>query len=105
MLVTVCELFIAIGSVTLAAAVNTLGTDAVAANTAASKVDQIIIMVVMSFKCGTLRNYTCELARIVAANKGKAAFLEPEMRISPVKEPAPRINNLSIKNPKNKVGG
>ena len=40
---------IAIGSVTLAAAVNTLGTDAVAANTAASKVDQIIIMVVMSF--------------------------------------------------------
>lgn len=40
---------IAIGSITLSAAVNTLGTDAVAANTAASKPDQIIIWVVMAF--------------------------------------------------------
>lgn len=50
---------IAIGSVTLAAAVNTLGTDAVAANTAASKVDQIIIMVVMSFGV-TMATYTAQ---------------------------------------------
>ncbi|MBC6498081.1 hypothetical protein H7R52_00440 [Weissella confusa] len=49
----------AIGSVTLAAAVNTLGTDAVAANTAASKVDQIIIMVVMSFGV-TMATYTAQ---------------------------------------------
>ena len=47
------------GSVTLAAAVNTLGTDAVAANTAASKVDQIIIMVVMSFGV-TMATYTAQ---------------------------------------------
>jgi putative MATE family efflux protein len=40
---------IAIGSVTLATALNTLGTEAVAANTAASKIDQIIIWVLMSF--------------------------------------------------------
>ncbi|KAA8441895.1 MATE family efflux transporter [Weissella paramesenteroides] len=39
---------IAIGSVTLATAVNTLGTDAVAANTAASKVDQISTQLLMS---------------------------------------------------------
>ena len=40
---------IAIGSVTLSAALNTLGTEAVAANTAASKIDQIVIWVLMSF--------------------------------------------------------
>lgn len=39
---------IAIGAVTLATAVNTLGTDAVAANTAASKVDQISTQLLMS---------------------------------------------------------
>lgn len=40
---------IAIGAVTLAAAVNTLGTNAVAANTAASKVDQISTSMLMAF--------------------------------------------------------
>ena len=39
---------IAIGAVTLATAVNTLGTDAVAANTAASKVDQISTQLMMA---------------------------------------------------------
>ena len=50
---------IAIGSVTLAAAVNMLGTDAVAANTAASKVDQIAILVLMSFGV-TMATYTAQ---------------------------------------------
>jgi putative MATE family efflux protein len=40
---------VAIGSVTLATALNTLGTEAVAANTAASKIDQIVVWVLMSF--------------------------------------------------------
>ncbi|MDR3190545.1 MAG: MATE family efflux transporter [Lactobacillaceae bacterium] len=40
---------IAIGSVTLQAALNTLGTDAVAGNAAAGKVDQLVVMVLMSF--------------------------------------------------------
>lgn len=40
---------IAIGSMTLQAAINSLGTDAVAGYTAASKVDQILVLVLMSF--------------------------------------------------------
>ncbi|MCM0582497.1 MATE family efflux transporter [Weissella diestrammenae] len=40
---------IAIGSMTLQAAINSLGTDSVAGYTAASKVDQILVLVLMSF--------------------------------------------------------
>lgn len=57
---------IAIGSITLAAAVNTLGTDAVAANTAASKPDQVVIWVIMSFGI--------TMATFVAQNYGAKKF-------------------------------
>lgn len=57
---------IAIGSVTLQAAVNSLGTDAVAANAAASKVDQLVVLVLMSFGV--------TMATYVAQNHGAGQY-------------------------------
>src|SRR5690606_25765284 len=55
------------------------------------------IMVVMSFRWGMLVSKTGLSASKVAARIGSAAFLEPEIRISPRNGPPPMIINLSIK--------
>jgi len=57
---------IAIGSITLQAAVNSLGTDSVAGYTAGSKVDQILVLVLMSFGV--------TMATYVAQNYGAGEF-------------------------------
>lgn len=49
-----------------------------------------------SFRFGTLVSVIGESARIIAASKGKAAFLAPEMRTSPSSLTPPVIKNLSI---------
>src|SRR5690554_2706328 len=53
------------------------------------------IMVVMSFRCGRLPIVTGSSASSVAARMGRAAFLAPEMRISPSRGLRPPIRSLS----------
>src|SRR5690554_4625333 len=53
------------------------------------------IMVVMSFRCGRLPTVTGSSASKVAARIGNAAFLAPEMRISPSRGLRPLIRSLS----------
>src|SRR5690554_1145285 len=53
------------------------------------------IMVVMSFRCGRLPTVTGSSASNVAARMGRAAFLAPEMRISPSRGLRPLIKSLS----------
>src|SRR5690606_5103201 len=55
------------------------------------------IMVVISLRWGILVSKMGLSASKVAARIGNAAFLEPEMRISPLNGPPPMIINLSIK--------
>src|SRR5690554_912221 len=53
------------------------------------------IMVVMSFRCGRLPMVTGSSASKVAARMGRAAFLAPEIRISPFRGGRPLIRSLS----------
>ncbi|MNN23477.1 hypothetical protein D3C81_1368770 [compost metagenome] len=54
------------------------------------------IMVVMSCRCGKLPTVTGPSQSRVAARIGRAAFLAPEMRISPSRRTPPVIISLSI---------